>query len=52
MNAWGPFLFGEAKPNSNPKPNRLAVMASRARPDEPEAGPRLVSRWRAGGGVW
>ena len=43
-----PFLFGEANPNPNLKPTWLAiVMASRARPDEPE-----VSRWRAGGGVW
>ena len=40
-----PFLFGEANPNL--KPTWLAIMASRARPDEPE-----VSRWRAGGGVW
>ena len=42
-----PFLFGEANPNPNLKPTWLAIMASRARPDEPE-----VSRWRAGGGVW
>ena len=42
-----PFLFGEADPNPNLKPTWLAIMASRARPDEPE-----VSRWRAGGGVW
>ena len=41
-----PFLFGEANPNPNLKPTWLAIMASRARPDEPE-----VSRWRAGGGV-
>ena len=40
-----PFLFGEANPNL--KPTWLAIMASRARPDEPE-----VSRWRAGGRVW
>ena len=37
-----PFLFGEANPNPNLKPTWLAIMASRARPDEPE-----VSRWRA-----
>ena len=42
-----PFLFGEANPNPNLKPTWLAIMASSARPDEPE-----VSRWRAGGGVW
>ena len=44
-----PFLFGEADPNPNLKPTWLAIMARRARPDEPE-----VSRWRAGGGrgVW
>ena len=42
-----PFLFGEANPNPNLKPTWLAIMAGRARPDEPE-----VSRWRAGGGVW
>ena len=42
-----PFLFGEVNPNPNLKPTWLAIMASRARPDEPE-----VSRWRAGGGVW
>ena len=41
-----PFLFGEANPNPNLKPTWLAIMASRARPDEPE-----VSRWRAGGGA-
>ena len=33
-------------PNPNLKPTWLAIMASRARPDEPE-----VSRWRAGGGA-
>ena len=43
-----PFLFGEANPNPNLKPTWLAIMASRARPDEPPE----VSRWRAGGGVW
>ena len=32
-----PFLFGEANPNPNLKPTWLAIMASRARPDEPEA---------------
>ena len=37
----------QANPNPNLKPTWLAIMASRARPDEPE-----VSRWRAGGGVW
>ena len=42
-----PFLFGEVNPTPNVKPTWLAIMASRARPDEPE-----VSRWRAGGGVW
>jgi len=42
-----PFLFGEANPNPNLKTIWLAIMAGRARPDEPE-----VSRWRAGGGVW
>ena len=31
-----PFLFGEANPNPNLKPTWLAIMASRARPDEPE----------------
>ena len=41
-----PFLFGEANPNPNLKPTWLAIMASRARPDEPGGG-----RWRAGGGV-
>ena len=42
-----PFLSGEVNPNPNLKPTWLAIMAGRARPDEPE-----VSRWRAGGGVW
>ena len=41
-----PFLFGEANPHPNLKPTWLAIMAGRARPDEPE-----VSRWRAGGGM-
>ena len=31
-----PFLFGEANPNPNLKPTWLAIMAGRARPDEPE----------------
>ena len=31
-----PFLFGEANPNPNLKPTWLAIIAGRARPDEPE----------------
>jgi hypothetical protein len=31
-----PFLFGEANPNPNLKPAWLAIIAGRARPDEPE----------------
>ena len=31
-----PFLFGEANPNPNLKHTWLAIMAGRARPDEPE----------------
>ena len=31
-----PFLFGEANPNPNLKTIWLAIMAGRARPDEPE----------------
>jgi hypothetical protein len=31
-----PFLFGEANPKPNLKPTWLAIIAGRARPDEPE----------------
>ena len=31
-----PFIFGEANPNPNLKPTWLAIIAGRARPDEPE----------------
>ena len=31
-----PFLFGEANPNPNLEPTWLAIIAGRARPDEPE----------------
>ena len=31
-----PFLFDEANPNPNLKPTWLAIIAGRARPDEPE----------------
>jgi hypothetical protein len=30
------ILFGEANPNPNLKPTWLAIIAGRARPDEPE----------------
>jgi hypothetical protein len=42
-----PFLFGEANPNSNLKPSTwLAIIAGRARPDEPE----VVGGVQEGGG--
>jgi hypothetical protein len=46
---FGPALVSakkkkEEEANPNLKPTWLAIMTSRARPDEPE-----VSRWRAGG---
>ena len=42
-----PFLFGEATPNPNLKPTWLAIIAGRARPDEPEVvgGVQEVEGW-------